>query len=304
MNSFLIDLKDFEVVLVTGMDAAKFLQGQLTCDVHALADNGFTHGAACNNKGRIYAAFILARHGADFHVLLPNGLAKTFIANLQKFVPFYKCSMQILPERKAIGLSGINVVDTLAELQLQIPAVNFASEHAGVKLYNLQTGGDQFILIANDETLPDIRSSISSGASEAPYEKWELTNMLAGHFPFSAEDVDKYTPQELHFDETGYVSFTKGCYTGQEIVARMHYRGKVKKKLYVLQLADCPNPEHAIEIFDDNGNALGTTIKQIADEQTLFAIASLPVGLTAALNTREGRKVNYQPLIRNENPEL
>jgi folate-binding protein YgfZ len=299
MSSFFVDLKNFETVLVTGPDAAKFLQGQLSCDVHALADKGLTHGVACNNKGRIFAVFILARHGADFYVLLANGQAKIFISNLQKFVPFYKCSMQILSGLKSIGLSGIEAMDTLKKLHLQIPSSNSISEGAGISVYNLQPDLPQFVLIIAEDIFTAMRSSISSVIQEAPYERWELASILSGHFPFSVEDVDKYTPQELHFDEKGYVSFSKGCYTGQEIIARMHYRGKMKKRLYLLHIANFIKHESGIEILDDNGTNLGAPIKQIADSQTrtLIAIASLPAGLSAAnLRTKEGQLISYNTL--------
>ena len=297
MNSFFVELKGFEIVLVAGPDAEKFLQGQLSCDVQALADNGFTYGAACNNKGRIFAAFILARHGTDFRVLLAAGLAQVFVANLQKFIPFYKCSMQIQSGLKSIGLAGSAIVETLERLDQQIPASGSGREEAGVSLYNLQADNTQFLLVADESAYPAIRSALSSFIPEAPCERWELTNAVAGHFPFSAEDVDKYTPQELHLDKAGYVSFTKGCYTGQEIIARMHYRGKVKKRLYLLQIANFTRPENEIEILDGDNDKLGSPIKLIPYEHTLFAIASLPVALTGTnLHTKEGESISYQPL--------
>jgi folate-binding protein YgfZ len=208
--------------------------------------------------------------------------------------------MQLLSELKAIGLNGTEAVDALGKLHLQIPASNSGREEAGVRLYNLQSDNSQFLLIADEAAYPAIKTSVASVASEAPYERWDLANMLSGHFPFAMEDVDKYTPQELHFDDTGYVSFTKGCYTGQEIIARMHYRGKVKKRLYLLQIANFIKPENAIEILDDNGNNLGSPIKRIADNHTLFAIASLPAGFSAAnLHTQEGQSISYRSLTAN-----
>src|SRR5688572_3122679 len=146
MNSFFIELEDVETVQVSGADAAKFLQGQLTCDVDSLADNAFTYGAACNNKGRVFAAFILARQGAGFHVLLAHGLAKIFMTNLQKFMPFYKCSMQILPTLKTIGLIGTTAVDTVEKLRLKIPSPGLGSAAPGLCLHNLQADNTQFIL--------------------------------------------------------------------------------------------------------------------------------------------------------------
>jgi folate-binding protein YgfZ len=301
MNSFFVELKDLETVLVSGPDAAKFLQGQLTCDVHALAENAFTYGAACNNKGRIFAAFILARYGNDFHVLLAHGLAKIFIANLQKFIPFYKCSMQILSAQKAIGLAGTTAVSALEKCHLQIPAPGTGSAVPGMWVYNLLADNTQFILSIDETEWPLIKAGIGSDLPEASHAHWELKNILSGHFPFSLEDVDKYTPQELHFGQTGYISFSKGCYTGQEIIARMHYRGKAKKQLYLLQIEKFrSSPDHnEIEIIDDSGKTLGFAMKQITDDnQTLFAIASLPIELgSISLFTKDKQIFVYRPLI-------
>jgi folate-binding protein YgfZ len=300
MKSFFVELKDFETVVVGGPDAAKFLQGQLTCDVHSLAENAFTHGAACNNKGRIFASFILARRGENYHVLLAHGLARIFVANLQKYIPFYKCTMQILTGLNSIGLMGITITDTLEKLQLRIPAANTASNDAGLSLYNLQSDNTQFILSAHYDNYAAIKSSIAASIPEGTRDDWELRNILSGHFPFTPEDVDKYTPQELHFDQVGYISFTKGCYTGQEIVARMHYRGKVKKRLYLLKIENFRNPENdnETEILDESGKNLGLALKEIVDDNnTLFAIASLPVELTATkLLTKDGQTFVYYPL--------
>ena len=301
MNSFFVEIEDFETVQVSGADADKFLQGQLTCDVDSLADNAFTYGAACNNKGRIFAAFILARHGAEFHVLLAHGLAKIFMANLQKFMPFYKCSMQILPAVKTIGLAGTTAREALEKLQLELPSLGTCGVVPGMVLYNLQADNSQFILTVDEGKWPLIKRDIVSTVPEATPAHWELKNMLAGHFPFSLEDVDKYTPQELHFDQAGYISFSKGCYTGQEIVDRMHYRGKAKKRLYLLQIEKFESPpgQHEIEIIDDSGKGFGSPLKQIIDDnQTLFAIASLPVELTSTgLFTKDGQVFVYRPLI-------
>jgi tRNA-modifying protein YgfZ len=300
MNSFFVELQEFETVGVTGPDAAKFLQGQLTCDVYSLAENTFTYGAACNNKGRIFASFILARHDTDFHVLLADGLAATFIANLQKFIPFYKCSMHVLADLKSIGLAGTEASNTLAKLGIKIPPSNTGINVDGKWLYSLQPEDKQFILSISEHNYVAVKSSISPALPEKTAEQWKLLNIYLGHFPFAQEDVDKYTPQELNFDQTGYVSFSKGCYTGQEIIARMHYRGKTKKRLYVLQLENgaTVSAQSPVEIFDNSGKSFGFSLKQLIDtNHTLVAIASLPIELDpTSLRNKEGKSFSCRPM--------
>jgi folate-binding protein YgfZ len=94
------------------------------------------------------------------------------------------------------------------------------------------------------------------------------------------DDQEKYTPQEIHLDRHEYVSFTKGCYTGQEIVARMHYRGKMKKRLFRLE-APLPGtiPVEPIALFGPNDEPLGTTIKVLCTSGEIHALAALPADL-------------------------
>jgi tRNA-modifying protein YgfZ len=301
MNSFFVGLKEHDTVVVNGPDAAKFLQGQMTCDVNALADNTFSFGAACNNKGRVFASFIIARHGADFHILLDHGLAKVLITNLQKFMPFYKCSMKIDSGFAAIGLAGTEIGNTLKKLGLDLPPPATAYEVAGMWLYNLQADNSQFILLGPEDSTNSYISGINELLPAATLDDWAVKNMLSGHFPFTLQDVDKYTPQELHLDQSGYISFSKGCYTGQEIIARMHYRGKVKKRLYLLEIENVENikDSHDVEIFDDSGKSLGSSIKKIVDRNSrLYAIASMPVDLASTgLFTKEGHAFAYRPFV-------
>jgi folate-binding protein YgfZ len=162
---------------------------------------------------------------------------------------------------KAIGLSGVEAGNALESCSCKFLLRTARLEVSGIRLYNVSPNSTQFVLIANEDAYTALRSSMSSTVQEAPYKQWDLANIFSGHFPFSTEDVDNYTPQELHFDDTGYVSFTKGCYTGQEIIARMHYRGKVKKRLFVLQISNSIKHENGIEIVDDSGNKPVSPIK-------------------------------------------
>lgn len=270
MPSFLLDTSHFELVRVSGADAERFLQGQLTCDVAVLPDGGFCFGAACNNKGRVIASFVLHRRAQDFVLIFRQGLATAFTSALRKFLPFYKCSMAQDTQLACLGLGG----DDLAWDGIdQVPDVQ-----------RMHIGDEPRLdlLLAAPPAIEQI-AALCSNATVDEGTSWQAAWIRAGHFPFDANDSEAYTPQELDFEQKGYISFTKGCYTGQEIVARMHYRGKIKRRLYRVELALPPDALPAtLELLDDSNQVLATCLKltPAADAQCV-ALASLPVETTS-----------------------
>src|SRR5690606_18562385 len=93
MHSFYLAPEHLDLITVDGPDAAKFLQGQLTCDVEALSGQNLVHGAACNNKGRVIATFVMLRHDEVYCLIFSKGLGDLFAAALKKYMPFYKCRL-------------------------------------------------------------------------------------------------------------------------------------------------------------------------------------------------------------------
>ncbi len=303
MHSFYVDLKNFDLVQVSGSDAVRFLQGQLTCDMQALSEGAVTFGAACNNKGRIYAAFMLMRQNGDYFFLMAPGVGGTFINNLKKFIPFYQCDMQLVNTAwSCLGICGSEITTYLENNTNPMPAAYNSIPYEDGWLCNISATNDIFLLCTKTRTHATLVSKLFARGTAAHHDNWLIQNMLAGHFPFSIEDVDKYTPQELNYDRNGYVNFSKGCYTGQEIVARMHYRGKAKKQLYVLQITDHDQTQlpEKIEVLDENQVVLGTTIKLLlADNKNLYLLINLPVELGATkLFTALGQRITNQPLQR------
>lgn len=299
MQSFCLPAAYFDIVVVAGPDSVKFLQGQLTCDVESLADGCATWGAICNNKGRVHATFLLARHRAALVLILARGLGDILAGTLRKFQPFYKCTLELNPAgRNCNGLAGTDATTMLSAHVGVLPGI--------LQLQTLETGwlcllgAGQYLWCTFDSLAPSLPPGVE--LQPGSLEQWQILDMRAGRFPFSVSDSGLYTPQELHLDRSGYVSFSKGCYTGQEIVARMHYRGKPKKQLYLLETTGCDLDSLArgFDVMDDKGTIVGHTIKQAASsaDDRLFALAQLPVefaGLAPTLQTGAGKPLVLLP---------
>ena len=282
MHSFYLPPGNLDLIAVTGADAAKLLQGQLTCDVDAVPDPGFARGALCNNKGRVFATFILVRNGPAFHLVLGKGLGTILIAAVKKYLPFYKCELrQAAADEYCGGAAGAATITALGLDAAALPPQGKCAAVADGWICTLDQSQQQY-LVYSHKPLP-----VPAGTSTGTLNDWLMCGMRSGQFPFVAGDQEKYTPQELHLDRHEYVSFTKGCYTGQEIVARMHYRGKMKKLLFLLEAA-APGaaPADPMEVLDANDHLLGTSIKLLHANGEVLALAPLPAELennTAAL---------------------
>jgi folate-binding protein YgfZ len=274
MHRFYLPPGNLDLIAVSGAGAAKLLQGQLTCDVDAVPDPGFARGALCNNKGRVFATFILVRQGATFYLALSRGLGDVVSTVLKRYLPFYKCELRQAADEFCVGAVGDA---TLAELGLSLDSLlpqGACAAHADGWICNLDKAQQQY-LVYTRKPLP-----ASTGSSPGTLTDWLVCGLRSGQFPFVTGDQEKYTPQEIHLDRHEYVSFTKGCYTGQEIVARMHYRGKMKKLLFRFEAPFSGTiPSEPMELFGADDQPLGITMKLLRTSGELHALAPLPAEL-------------------------
>lgn len=277
MPTHMLPSDALELLTVSGPDAARLLQGQVTCDLDALPDDGFLWGAACNNKGRVICPFVLMAGGGSFQLVFGKGLAAVFVAQMKKFLPFYKCQMEA--GGYCAGLTGNNLAGFLQAQGLALPDTGKVLRSDTHWAAGIGTAPALAMFGRHDgaAVFPD------SGASDGgdALRHWQLGLALNGHYPFRLGDSERFTPQELHYDRKGYVSFSKGCYTGQEIVARMHYRGKARKQLYLVDMhTNHSTVPEDLAICDAGGNVLGHAHQVLQpSEGRLLALVPLPVEL-------------------------
>jgi hypothetical protein len=241
------------ILAVRGPDANKFLQGQVTCNLNYLHDKHSSLGARCTPKGRMQSSFRIVQVSDGYLLAMAGDLLAAQLADLQKYAVFSKSRLG--DESHAwvrFGLSGAD--ELLRELGLDLPHEADSVIQAN-QLLALRLADGRAELWAPAEQAAPLQARLTSQLTEAPLNAWLLAQIRAGIGQVLGGTRELFIPQMLNLQALGGVSFKKGCYTGQEIVARMQYLGKLKRRLYRLSLAGEQLPEPATAVFSPVHNS-------------------------------------------------
>lgn len=237
------------VLAVRGPDANKFLQGQLTCNLNYLSAEKSSLGARCTPKGRMQSSFRIVLDGDGYLLAMAGDLLQLQQADLNKYAVFSKS--RLTDESGNWCRFGLAAGDgSLVSLGLDLPQTADSGVHSnGMIAIRLADGRAE--LWASSTDADQIRTRLAAQLSEAPVNRWLLDQVRAGIGQVFGSTRELFIPQMINLQALGGVSFKKGCYTGQEIVARMQYLGKLKRRLYRLAIEgtqdDLPAP--GVEIF-------------------------------------------------------
>ncbi len=260
------DLSHFGVIEVGGGDAEKFLQGQFTNDLRQVTPERGQLSAWCSAKGRVMVDFGLFRRGENYCLLLPADLVDSVLKRLRLYVLRAEVKLADLSDQLArMGLAGPEAPRLLREhLGLAPPEDAWGSSQADGETTVLRLPGPvpRFVLLARPETLMGHWAGLAAEARPAGMAAWGLLDVLAGLPWIDHALAEEYIPQMLNFPALGGVSFTKGCYTGQEVVARSQYLGSVKRRLYLAKTAagECPPTNAEIRGSGDGEEAAGKVV--------------------------------------------
>jgi folate-binding protein YgfZ len=265
-------ISDLGILAVSGKDAAKLLQGQATCNVFEVTENQARIGAFCNPKGRAIATFLLAKQGGDYLLVLPLELLEPTKTRLQKYV--LRSDVKFIDRSNELCLLGLGWSETVGEPLFGARWVD------GMVLISLGSTPYRTLLIAEPE--PAIKlwaDRLGQGYAPGNSEDWRLLDLLGGIPWLDQATSEEHVPQMLNLDKLGGISFTKGCYTGQEIVARTHYLGKAKRALFLAECVLDIAPEPNAAIVDRNGGeqSLGQVLAAISHDGICHLLAVLLV---------------------------
>ena len=284
-SSWISLLNNQSVLEIKGLDAIKFLQGQCTADIEKLAINSSVPGAICTVKGRILSSFTITRIDDALLLKMPSVLVALTADYLKKYAAFFNVELCEWPTPCVVATHRLttSVATTSAEYQL------------GNSEFR-----EQFIRQEHLESFIDQLKQLDSDVLFLDETHWQDAQLIAGWVHLHAAESEKYLPHPLNLDQLGAISFTKGCYTGQEIIARTEYRGKPKKRLRLIELIDLPTdttaPTDIAEV--SSGKIIAELIRiasKKAEQDKVAALALMPVELEDSGSLLiDGHRVNYR----------
>lgn len=243
------NLSQFGLLHFSGADAQTFLQGQLSCDVNALQADHAMYGSYNTPKGRMLASFLLWRDTAGYMMQLPRSLCEPIRKRLSMYILRSKVKARDASEDYVLtGIAGVDAAQPLAQLFKPVPAIALTmTAVAGAFLLRLDAARLQ--LVVERACSGEFLHTLLENAQTVSEAAWEWTNIEAG-IPFiTPATQEQFVPQMANLDLLNGVSFSKGCYPGQEIVARMHYLGKLKQRMYLADIDDTDAPEPGNKLY-------------------------------------------------------
>jgi folate-binding protein YgfZ len=240
------------VLRADGADAQNFLQGQLSNDVRLVSATRAQLSAYCNAKGRMFAIFLIFQlpDGA-YHLQLPAVLAETTLKRLRMYILRAKVKLDYADAGAGcIGLSGPNAEALLKNALGNVPANTYDCVTTdNVTVVRLPGPHARFALHAPLTRLTPLWQTLAAQATPAGAGPWSWLDIMAGIPTILPGTVEEFVPQMANLELVGGVSFTKGCYPGQEIVARMHYLGRLKQRMFLAHVEDTVPPQPGTPVF-------------------------------------------------------
>ena len=284
-EAFIAPLPAFETLIIGGPDNRKYLQGQVTCDVNQLTEGTFLHGAHCDAKGKMWSQFYLCQHSEDLIVIAFRDELQASTAQWKKFGVFSKVSFTSGQQQYAVlGIGGTKAAQLAEELGFSVPAKGAVAEHNGMQL--LALSDNHYLLLCQIDAA---QALLQRPLPFAAPTVWLAQHLQRGFSYLEQSLIGELVPQMLNLQALDAISFSKGCYIGQETVARLKYRGGNKRAAYILhaQTNESPAAGTDIEIqLGDNWRRTGQVVNAVNVNNQLWLIAVLPNDTTAADSLR------------------
>ena len=232
-QTVLVPLTHLALLAATGDDAKTFLHNQFTNDINHLEPGRAEHAGWCTAKGRMQASFMAWHEGDAYRLMLAADLLEATHKRLKMFVLRSKVTLTAENEQILLGIAGPQASEALADAGLSAPGeILRCTTQAGVTV--IQIDAQRFVLVASEQAAPDLWQKLSVKARPAGVPVWRWLDVQAAFPLVTLATKEEFVPQMADFEKIGGISFHKGCYPGQEIVARTQYLGKVKRHLYRL----------------------------------------------------------------------
>jgi folate-binding protein YgfZ len=277
-------LPSLAILSVRGSKAGDFLQGQLSCDMRDINPARAGLGLHCNPSGRVIADLLVVQSDAEEYFLVTQRSQIDALRDtLARYAVFSRTQLEVALEWQLFGVQRAAQSDAepLCVQRLDESSLECSYPHANTRL-----------LITTEQDLP---AELKAHSEERPESHWLALEWRSGIVHVVPPHSGQHTPQSLNYDQTGHVNFGKGCYTGQEVVARLHYRGKAKKRLALWRSAGPCTTGNTL--FSRDGAPVAEIYASLPDSDSTWLWALISSDLNGeALRTAEGQTLEPIPL--------
>ncbi|WP_058473766.1 YgfZ/GcvT domain-containing protein [Legionella quateirensis] len=282
LKNYLFDLSYLGIIGVDGEKAVDFLQGQLTCDLAAVSDIQMVQGAQCNLKGRILSLLDVI-NWKGIKLVLPKDLIEATVNSLTKAALLSKVTLQECSEFSVLGFYLQNSKDILPDTTFFSPDVYALSFSSNYCYYHLGNGFYIFIVPQNEfKRCSELFKEHNQYLGSLP---WHTLRLMQKQIDIYPESRGLFLPHRLGLHETKYISFNKGCYKGQEIIARTQYRATIKHELKIFVIDVKHDLYSGQKLFKCNEELeVGELIdySRVGNNRFLIAVSLLKEPITSA----------------------
>lgn len=258
-NKFIV-LNKTSTIKVEGDDRVQFLQGQLTQDINLISQNKALYAGFCNPKGRVLAFMLCYLNHESIHIQIDSSVQEFILQKLRMYILRSKVSLNLVNET----FTCIGFVGSKALLAKKIqPPKNYLDiiQSDGIMIMRLGIDDDRYQLMGETSKINDFMKLNFSEYSSMSLDDWNNLNILDGIPEIYPTTQEVFIPQSLNMDLIEGINFKKGCYTGQEIVARTHYLGRVKRRMYRVFIKSQVDLNPGDQILNKNGEEIGQLVR-------------------------------------------
>ena len=233
-GNVLADLSHYGLIEAVGEEARDFLQNQFSNDMRLVGPAQSQISAYCSPKGRMLAAFRIFQQGEKFYLRLPRSILEPTLKRLRMFIMRSKVTLEDASDTLArFGLAGPEAAQQLSNILDNIPTEsNSVAENPGLSVIRLPDPTPRFEIHGEPEAVMTLWRRLARQARPVGADCWTWLDIQAGIPEVLPDTVEAFVPQMVNLEALDGISYKKGCYPGQEVVARMHYLGKLKRRMY------------------------------------------------------------------------
>jgi len=284
-----------QLIQFTGEDKKSYLHGQITQDTNLFNNDSYHWAGQCDAKGKLWAILRFFNYQDSFLAITSKDEIENALAEFKKYAVFAKVDITLNESHQLIGLFGNDLSSVLTELDITFTEVNNSAVDFNLGKA-IQLADNRVVLCIEKSKINALPTSVTMLDDE---QQWNSLSILAGEPKLNAQSITEFVPQMVNLQAIGGISFNKGCYKGQETVARMKFLGKNKRAMYILE-ADASSPIEADEVeqqLGENWRRAGKLLQTSFDKDNnkAYALAVMPndLELETSLRTKQDTPILF-----------